>query len=362
MSERAKDLDALRAEIDALDEELLRLINQRATLAMKVGQAKRDGDDTPIYYRPEREAAILRRIHHTNPGPLASRESARLMREIMSACLALECPLRVAYLGPEGTYTHQATMKHFGGSVETVPLSTIEEVMREVESGSVSHAVVPVENSLEGGVNQTLDYLRESPLKICGEVLLPIHHQLLSKAPTLDAVERVYAHAQALAQCRRWLATHLPRIEAIAVNSNAEGARRVVVETDSAAIAGQIAADLYELPVLYHHIEDDPGNTTRFLVFADHSPPPSGADVTSVMFTTVNQPGALHRVLDELAEANISMTRIESRPLRQEGWNYLFFVDIDGHIDTDTVRLALERVNDKALIMKILGSYPRAVL
>ena len=362
MSEDGKSLDELRADIDALDSELLRLINARAALAMAVGAVKRAASENPEFYRPEREAAILRRFVAQNPGPLPDAEAARLMREIMSACLALEHPLRVAFLGPEGTYTHVATLKHFGGSIDTAPLGTIEDVVRDVESGSAHHGVVPLENSIEGGVNQTLDALRESPLKICGEVVLAIHHQLLSRATDVASVERVYAHPQALAQCRRWLATNVPHAECVPLASNAEGARRASEEPDAAAIAGEVAAATYDIGILRRNIEDATGNTTRFVVLGDTSPPPSGRDVTSIMFTTPNRPGALHDVLAVLAEAAISMTRIESRPLREAAWDYVFFVDIDGHAEEPSVAAALSALEQRTSRLKILGAYPRAAL
>ncbi len=362
MADDAKQLHVLRGEIDAIDLELLRLINARAALAIEIATAKRDSGAEGMFYRPEREAVILRRILERNPGPMSSPEATRLLREIMSACLALEHPLGAAYLGPEGTYTHLAALKHFGGSIEAKPFSTIEEVMREVETGNVDYGVVPVENSLEGGVNQTLDAMRESALKICGEVVLGIHHQLLSRTTDITSIKRVYAHAQALAQCRRWLAANLAAADCSAVSSNGEAARRVRDEPNAAAIASEVAAEIYELGTLRRNIEDDPGNTTRFFVLGKTAPPPSGRDVTSLMFTTLNRPGALHDVLSVLAAANISMTRIESRPLRQEAWDYLFFVDIEGHADVDSVGDALVRLEDKTSLLKILGSYPRAVI
>jgi len=356
-----KELNDLRSRIDVVDVELLRLINERAQLAAEVGKVKRKSGDDAVFYRPEREAAILRRVLEQNPGPLSAPESTRLMREIMSACLALERPLNVAYLGPEGTYTHLAALKHFGGSITGTPVASIQEVMREVEAGSADFGIVPVENSLEGGINQTLDELRDSPLKICGEVVLSIHHQLLSTATDIDQIKQIYAHAQALAQCRRWLAENLPGVPCTAVSSNGEAARRVRDEAEAAAIAGAVAADIYALGTLRKNIEDHPGNTTRFVVIGDSSPPPRGKDVTSIMFTTPNLPGALHDVLSVLAAAKISMTRIESRPLKQESWDYVFFVDVDGHADNDTVHNALVELEGKTSQLKILGSYPRAV-
>lgn len=362
MANDKRDLDAVRDDIDAIDVELLRLINSRAELAVEVAQLKRERRDDVVFYRPEREAAILRWVIEQNPGPLSAPEAARVMREIMSACLALEQPLIVAYLGPEGTYTHLAALKHFGGSIEGAPTVTIAGVMRDVEAGSADYGVVPVENSLEGGINQTLDALHESPLKICGEVVLNIHHQLLSVARNITDVKHVYAHAQALGQCRRWLADNLPTARCITLSSNGEAARRVRDEPDAAAIASEAAAAIYDLGILQRNIEDDPGNTTRFVVLGKKSPPPSGNDVTSLMFTTPNRPGALHEVLKILAADDISLTRIESRSLRQTAWDYIFFVDIEGHAEIASVRDALTRLKDKTSLLKILGSYPRAVL
>jgi chorismate mutase/prephenate dehydratase len=358
----AKALEQLRSDIDALDQELLRLINARARLAIEVGQVKRASGGDAVFYRPEREAVILKRTLDSNPGPLPAAEAARLMREIMSTCLALEHPLRVAYLGPDGTYTHLAALKHFGGSITGVPLAGIDEVMREVESGGANYGVVPVENSIEGGVAQTLDALRESSLKLSGEIVLTIHHQLLSRAGSLADITHVYAHNQALAQCRRWLVSHLPHAECVPVASNAEGARRALADETSAAIAGERAAEIYAIPILHRNIEDEVGNTTRFVVVGRDSVPASGADVTSVMFTTPNRPGALHEVLSVLAEAGISMTRIESRPLREAAWDYVFFVDLEGHVDTPSVAAALTELQRRTSRLKILGSYPRAVL
>jgi len=357
-----KQLTQLRADIDAIDGELQRLINARATIAIEVGKVKRQGNAEPQFYRPEREAIILQRALERNTGPLPAAEAARLMREIMSACLALEHPLTIAYLGPEGTYTHLAALKHFGGAVTGSPAANIDDVLREVEAGSAHYGVVPVENSLEGGVNQTLDALRESTLKICGEVVLPIHHQLLSNATASAEIKRVYAHSQALGQCRRWLAANLPHAECLPVASNAEGARRVRDEPDAAAIAGEVAAEIYAVGVLHRNIEDDVGNTTRFVVVGGEVTPPSGIDVTSIMFTTPNRPGALHDVLSVLADAEISMTRIESRPLRGESWDYVFFVDFDGHQDSEVAGRALAELERRTSRLKILGSYPRAVL
>ena len=355
-------LQAVRTRIDEIDRELLRLLNQRAECALEVARIKHDAGLGTDLYRPEREAQVLRRIRSLNPGPLGADEAVRLFREVMSACLALEQPLTVAYFGPEGTYTHTAARKHFGGAVALQPVATIDEVVRAVESRAADFGVVPVENSLEGSVNQTLDCLRESSLRICGEVLLEVHHQLLSEAPDLDAIREVHAHPQALAQCRQWLATHCPQAACVPASSNAEAARQVCGKPSAAAIAGEMAAALYALPVLARNIEDDPRNTTRFLVMGHLAVTASGNDLTSMQFVVRNVPGALHRILGAFADEGISLTRIESRPLRQGTWEYVFFVDIEGHEADPSVQRALHRVAESTSMLRILGSYPRAAL
>jgi chorismate mutase / prephenate dehydratase len=356
------DLEQIRHRIDAVDRELLALISRRAALAGEVAKVKSARGEA-FCYRPEREAQVLRRIIEQNSGPLSDEETARLFREIMSACLALEQPLAVAYLGPAGTYTQSAALKHFGHSVNTESFASIEEVFREVEAGECQYGVVPVENSIEGVISHTLDSFMQSPLTICGEVELRIRHNLLSRAPSLEKVERVYAHSQALAQCRHWLDHTLPKAERVPVSSNAEAARRATAELGgTAAIAGEAAAELYGLSALAAGIEDDPTNTTRFLVIGHQRAARSGDDKTSVLFSTPNRPGALYHVLGAFAEVGVSMTRIESRPSRRGMWDYLFFVDLEGHAEDASVAEALSRLNDRAAMLKILGSYPRAVL
>lgn len=358
----ANRLGELRAAIDAVDDELLVLLNRRAGLTIEVGEAKRQAGDDVSFYRPEREAQILRRLLSANDGPMPDEALARLVREIISACLSLEKRLAIAYLGPPGTFTHAAALKHFGGSARPVPLGTIVDVFRQVENRGCDYGVVPLENSVGGSVNITLDCLRESTLKIVGEVLLSVHHQLLSKAPDLPAIKKVYAHDQALEQCRDWLQQHLPAVERIALASNAAAAQKAADEPTAAAIASVEAAELYSLPSLAANIEDNPHNTTRFAVLGRELPGPSGDDRTSVMFTTVNEAGALNRLLTILAERGISMTRIESRPLKTSGWDYLFFVDVQGHVDDDTVAAALAEIHRLAGVFKVLGSCPRALL
>jgi chorismate mutase/prephenate dehydratase len=285
-----------------------------------------------------------------------------LIREIMSACLSLESPLTVAYLGPEGTYTQAAVYKHFGHFVTARPLAAIDEIFREVEAGNADYGVVPVENSNEGVVNHTLDLFVSSPLKVSGEVALPVHHHLLSRAENLSAVKRVYTHAQSLAQCRKWLDGKLPNVVRVAVASNAEGARMAKDEPDAAAIAGRANAELYGLGILAANIEDEPDNTTRFLVIGQQNVPPTGSDMTSLLLSVHNRPGALHDLLAPFADAGVNLTRIESRPSRRAKWDYNFFVDIEGHIEDASVQKVLKRIQQDAAFFKVLGSYPRTVI
>ena len=357
-----EDLKAIREAIDALDEQIQELITQRAELAERVADIKLAADPQGAFYRPEREVEVLRRVKARNRGPLGGEEMARLFREIMSACLALEQPLNIAFLGPEGTFTQAAALKHFGHSVHTQPFGAIPDVFREVESGTCQYGVVPVENSSEGVISHTLDMFLSSPLCICGEVTLRINHNLMSTAGGLDAVQVVYSHSQSLAQCRGWLDRHLLKAERIAVGSNAEAARLVRDKPETAAIAGETAAELYGLRILARNIEDEPGNTTRFLVIGRQAVAPSGNDKTSLLLSTKNEAGGLHRLLSPLAEHGVSMTRIESRPSRRGIWDYVFFVDIEGHQDDPQVARALADLERAAGMYKVLGSYPRAVL
>jgi len=355
-------LQQVRERINAIDAELLRLISERAACAQAVAKIKDAHGESVKYYRPEREAEILRRIKAENPGPLDGEEIARLFREIMSACLALEKPLKVGYLGPQGTFTQAAALKHFGHSVHAQPFGAIGDIFREVEAGACDYGVVPVENSTEGVVNHTLDMFMRSPLMIAGEVTLRIHHHLLSKAVDLDAVRRVYSHQQSLAQCRGWLDRYLPNAERIAVSTNADAAKLAAGAPDAAAVASEAAAELYELRVLAQRIEDELGNTTRFLVIGAEDAPPSGHDKTSMLLSCRNEAGGLHRLLTPFAEQGLSMTRIESRPSRQGVWDYVFFVDVCGHRQSPEVAQALAQLKNAANLCKVLGSYPEAVL
>ena len=361
------ELRQVRERIDAVDMEILRLISERARCAQEVGRIKHavvgTGEEGSVqYYRPEREAAILRRIKERNPGPLDGEEVARLFREIMSACLALEQPVKAAYLGPEGTFTQAAALKQFGRSVRTFAMPTISEIFREVEAGSCDYGVVPVENSTEGVVSHTLDMFLSSPLLITGEVSLRIHHHLMSLEADTSAIHALYSHQQSLAQCRGWLDRHLPHAERVAVGSNAEAARLASQQPGSAAVAGLPAAEIYGLAVLAERIEDEPGNTTRFLVIGAKDAPPSGQDKTSLLLSCRNESGGLHGLLSPFVEHGISMTRIESRPSRRGIWDYVFFIDIMGHQHDPKVAAALEALKRSALLFKVLGSYPVAVL
>ena len=357
----AKNLIELRDKIDSLDQQIQALITERAGVAQEVAQEKLLSGDA-VFYRAEREAQVLRRVMERNKGPLRDEEMARLFREIMSACLALEQVMSIAFLGPAGTFTQAAALKHFGHSIETVPFNTISDVFREVSSGTVSYGVIPVENSTEGVVNHTLDEFMSSSLNICGEVILRIHHNLLTKEDSLDKITKIYSHQQSLGQCRKWLDANLPNVELVDVSSNAAAAQMASSEDNVAAIAGETAADIYKLNVLVPNIEDEPDNTTRFLIIGKRVTPASGEDKTSLLISTPNSAGALLSILQPFAKHNISMNRIESRPSRRGAWDYVFFVDIDGHESDTKVKLALTELQEVATMVNVLGSFPKAVL
>lgn len=349
-------LKSLREKIDALDARLVKLLSERARLAQQAGRAKQGA----AVYRPEREAQILRRVAELNEGPLPDGALQRVYSEIMSACRALEDQMMVAYLGPEGTFSQEAALKHFGGTVPLVACASIDEVFRRAETGVVGYAVVPVENSTEGAVGRTLDLLLATPARVCGEVMLPVRQCLMTRTGSLESIRKVYSHTQSLAQCARWLAVHLSGAEQVAVVSNAEAARLAAKERGAAAIASRTAADLYSLPILARNIEDDPRNTTRFLILASHDAPPSGRDKTSLILSTRNVPGAVHELLTPLAKNGVSMTKLESRPARTGLWEYVFYVDLEGHGKDANVARALGALERRAALFKNLGSYPAA--
>ncbi len=356
------DLTEVRQRIDSLDARIQALICERAGLAQAVRSAKGEAATPAEYYRPDREAQVLRRVIERNDGPLADSVMLRLFREIMSACLAQQEPLRVAYLGPEGTFTQQAVFTQFGHSVSASSETGIDEVFRRVQGGEVDFGVVPVENSSQGIVTHTLDMFMHSDVRIAAEVELRIHQHLLTRAGSLEAIERVYAHQQSLAQCRMWLAEHLEHAELIAVSSNAEAARRVRTAPDAAAIAGRNAAELYGLPVMFANIEDHADNTTRFLVLGRELLPPSGEDKTTLMVAGLDGPGALFGLIEPLSKHGVNMTRIESRPSRERRWDYVFFIDMEGHVDDPGLAEALAEIETRAAQVRILGCYPRAVV
>ncbi|NIB42067.1 prephenate dehydratase [Pseudomaricurvus alkylphenolicus] len=360
-----QQLAKLRDRIDDIDLKIGELISERAKCAQDVATVKKahsNGGEI-VYYRPEREAQVLRKAMERNQGPLGDEEMARLFREIMSACLALEQPIKVAFLGPEGTFTEQAALKHFGHAAVTTPMSAIDEVFRDVEAGASQYGVVPVENSTEGVVNHTLDSFMDSNLKICGEVVLRIHQNLMvSEVTKTDSITRIYSHSQSLAQCRKWLDAHYPHADRVAVNSNAEAAKRVKGEWNAAAIAGEMAADKYGLIKLAEKIEDQPDNSTRFLIIGTEGIPPSGDDKSSVVIAMRNEPGALHDLLEPFHRHKIDLTRVETRPSRSGNWNYVFFIDFNGHLENESVKLALKEIGERAADLRILGSYPKGVL
>ena len=346
-------LKKLRARIDALDDRLLELLNQRAALAQEIGHAKNG-----LKYRPEREAQVLRRVVDGSRGPLPRQALTRLYVEIMSACRALEDGVTVAYLGPQGTFSEEAAIRQFGGNAQLQPCGSIDEVFRRVEAGQVGYGVVPIENSSEGSIGRTHDLLLATPLKLCGEVLLPVHHCLMSKRGVAASVKKILSHSQSLAQCNGWLNQRFTKAKRVAVVSNAEAARLAAKDAGAAAIASKTAAAVYGLKIIASNIEDEPQNTTRFVVIAPHDAAPSGKDKTSLVMSTRNVPGAMHALLTPLAQHSVSMTRLESRPARTGRWEYMFYVDIEGHQQDAHVAQALKELGEKAAFLKKLGSYP----
>lgn len=358
------DLAEIRKRINAIDERIQDLINDRAKIAQQVGVAKGDLGSAVEYYRPEREAEVLRKVVDRNDGPMRDEEMLRLFREIMSACLAQQEPLKIGFLGPEGTFTQTAVYKHFGHSVRALPYHTIDEVFQEVESGAADFGVVPIENSTEGSVNHTLDLFLTSPLKISGEIELKIEQHLMSRFKGLENIERICAHEQSLAQCRGWIRENLSQVEMIGVSSNAAGARRARDEDGTAAIGPEVAADVYDLEIMVNNIEDRPDNATRFLVVGRNLLAASGDDKTTLLMSTSDTAGGagvLHQLLLPLAEHGVSMTRIESRPSRRKKWDYVFFIDIEGHAEEEPVANALAQLEKDASLFRVLGAYPKAI-
>ena len=356
-----KRLSVVRAEIDGIDNQLLDLLNRRARCAQTVGEIKASHGDAGFIYRPERESQVLRRIQEMNPGPLSNDSVTWFFREVMSACLSLERPLGVAFLGPLGTFSESAAVKHFGHAAHLQPQVSIDDVFREVESRHADYAVVPVENSTEGAIGRTMDLLMATPLQICGEVVLRIHQHLLTRESSLEQITKVYSHAQSLAQCHEWLNRMLPNAQRISMGSNAQAAQFAASEPGAAAIAGDAASDRYSLPKLASNIEDEPNNTTRFVVLGWQPTGLSGRDKTSLIMSAPNRTGSLCQLLAPFSDSGVSMTRLESRPARHTLWEYVFYVDIEGHRDDPAIALALQELERRAAYLKVLGSYPAAV-
>jgi chorismate mutase/prephenate dehydratase len=350
----------LRQQIDALDRQLLTLLNQRAHLAEQVGDIKR-AEGSP-FFRPDRVAQVLEKIQQTNPGPLKNTHVSAIWREIMSACLALEAPQRVAVLGPVGTFCEQAAVEYFGSAAELIYCNNFDEVFHATSAGTAQFGVVGVENSTEGAVARSLDLFLRTPVHVVGEVSLLVRHNLLRQSPSLDGVEVVLAHPQALGQCQNWLTQHLPHAERRAVSSNAEGARLAATQPAWAALASERAASQFGLHVVAHAIQDEAFNRTRFAIVCLPqtlaTPPATGHDCTSLVVSVPNKPGAVHDLLVPLKQNGVSMTRFESRPAKSGQWEYVFYIDLDGHISQPHVAKALAELQNMCAFYKVIGSYP----
>lgn len=351
------NLSELREQIDAIDREIVALLNKRAGLAQAAGKAKQG----KMKFAPAREEQVIDNVLKANAGPFKDDSLKAVFREIIACCLSLEQPMRVSYLGPEGTYSEEAARNRFGAPAELVPCATIDEAVQAAEQGRADVAVVPIENSTEGAVNRTHDLLMSTPLKIIGELDLAIHHQLLTKAKSLQDIKTVAAHPQALAQCREWLQEHLPNAKHQAMESNALAAEAAEKDPQIAAIAGKLAAEKYGLAALATNVEDDPKNTTRFLMLGSQDVPATGNDRTSLVCSAPNQPGSLAKLINALAEEGVNITKLVSRPSPTDVWDYVFYIDIDGHKDDAKIVKALQALESQALFVKVLGSYPKGM-
>ncbi len=357
--ETEEKIGALRQKIDSMDEEILRLLNERAAIALEVGKIKSGSRTAP--YNPQREEQILRRLESSSQGSFPGRAVARVFREVISACRSLEAELTIAYLGPPATYTHLACIEHFGSTVETVPKETIQEVFEAVAREKASYGMVPIENSTEGVVNRTLDMFIEADVKICGEILIRISHDLLSLSGKAADVEKIYSHYQALAQCRQWLRKNFPQAQMAETVSTARAAQMAAQDPRAAAVASSLAARLYDLKVVESRIEDYFNNYTRFLVLGLQGTERTGRDKTSLLFSIPDSPGALYEILKPFSEKSINLTKIESRPIKDQPWEYVFFLDFEGHITDPHIREATAELKKRVLFLKFLGSYPRSL-
>lgn len=351
-------IEDLRHKIDEIDDEVLRLLSRRAEYAQEVGRSKEK--TATRFFAPERERLIFERLRDRNDGPLPDAAVQAIYREIISASRALEAPVKVSYLGPAGTFSHRAALSRFGTSSELKPVDTIPDVFSEVERGAADYGIVPVENSTEGVVPYTLDMFSKTALKVCAEVFVPVHHHLATRAESLKAVKRLYSHPQSSAQSRAWLRDNLPKVEVVEVSSNSKSAQMAAVDSEGAAITTDIAAELYKVPVVAQHIEDSPHNRTRFLVIGQNEPKPSGKDKTSIFFSVQHKAGALLRALAAFDAHSLNLTMIESRPTKQMPWEYVFFIDFQGHRSEERVAHALKMLEEQSLFVTVLGSYPEA--
>jgi len=349
----------IRNNIDKIDDQLVKLINKRGELAVKIGQEKSKKSSSKHFHVPHRERSIIERVTRSSGGPFPNESLKYVFREIFSATLALEKPLRIGFLGPETTFSHQAAIKQFGHSSKFISSSNIESIFRQVEKNECDYGVVPVENSIEGVINLTLDCFVDSPLLICDELKSTISLYLLSKTKNFQKIKAVYSHPQALGQCRQWLTQNLPNAEQIATSSTANAAEMVIKKINCAAIAGKLAADIHELPVLYKNIQDRVENHTRFLVIGKDMAKKANHNKTSIMFSIRDEAGSLLKVLQLLARNKINLTKIQSRPLRDRPWEYLFYVDLEGHIEDSSVKKSIDSLIKICLFLKLLGSYPR---
>ncbi|MFH1877433.1 MAG: prephenate dehydratase [Candidatus Omnitrophota bacterium] len=354
---KMKKLSDLRNQIDKIDSRLLDLLNERAGISCEIGEIKKNRKQ-PVY-SPDRESQVYATVAKKNKGPLSEASVKAIYREIMSGCISLEMPLKVAYFGPELTFTHQASLKKFGASVTYISCDTIPGVFREVEKGNADYGVVPIENSTEGAVNHTLDMFVDSPVMICSEIFCPIHHSLLCVKDNMKSVKRVYSHPQVFSQCRGWLEKNLPQARLCDAASTAKAAEIAFSHGDSACIASEMAAEKYGLKILARSIEDRSTNTTRFLVIGKQLSGISGRDKTSIMFSVKDRPGVLHDMLSSFKNKGINLTKIESRPSKEKMWKYYFFVDMEGHCESPKLKRALAELEKKCHFVKILGAYPK---
>jgi chorismate mutase/prephenate dehydratase len=354
------ELGKLRKQIDEIDDEILNLLNKRANIVLDIAHIKRN--ENAKYYSPEREREILERLTGTNKGPFPNETLKVIYREILSASLSLEEPLKVAYLGPQATFTHLASLRHFGSSAQFVPTESIKGVFDAVESNKAEYGVVPIENSTEGVVSYTLDLFVDYDLKVGAEVMLEISQNLISKSGEKTKIKKVFSNPHAAAQCRRWLEANLPGVPILEITSTAKAAEVAAQDDDAAAIASELAAKVYNLQFVEKGIEDSKHNFTRFLIISKNSPKKSGKDKTSIMFSIKDKPGALYDILYPFKKAKINLTKIESRPSKRKAWEYIFFVDMEGHIDDKKLKKAIDAVKDNCLYLKILGSYPHTSL